>query len=111
MPALVEQQTRVGVKNILFTTDFSALAETALPYAFAIARLYAARVYVGHAIPAEPPLALPAEALPVEYDPARDEAQRSMEKFLRTAPLDVRVEPILRKGPHASVFADMVKTL
>ena len=34
-----------------------------------------------------------------------------MEKFLRTAPLDVRAEPFLRKGPHASVFADMVRTL
>lgn len=112
MPALVEQQTQVGVKNVLFTTDFSALADTALPYASAIARYYAARVYVGHAIPAEPPLALPAEALPIESDRARDEAQASMQKFLRTAPMtDVRVEPILRKGPHASVFADMVRTL
>jgi nucleotide-binding universal stress UspA family protein len=112
MPALVDQQTQVGVKNVLFTTDFSALAETALPYASAIARHYAARVYVGHAIPAEPPLTVPAAALPVESDRARDEAQRSMEKFLRTAPMThVRVEPILRKGPHASVFADMVRTL
>ena len=42
MPALVEQQTQVGVKNILFTTDFSALAEKAMPYASAIARHYAA---------------------------------------------------------------------
>jgi nucleotide-binding universal stress UspA family protein len=59
MPALVEQQIRVAVKNLLFTTDFSALAETALTYASPIARHYGARVYVGHAIPAEPPLALP----------------------------------------------------
>lgn len=111
MPALVEKQTRVGVKSILFTTDFSPLAETALPYASAIARHYAARVYAGHAIPAELPLAVPAEALPVESDHIRHEAQRTMEKFLKTAPLDFRPEPILRKGPHAYVFADMVRTL
>jgi len=112
MSALFEQQTRVAVKNLLFTTDFSALSETALTYASAIARRYGAQVYVGHAIPAEPPLAVPAEALPVESDRTRQEAQRSMEKFLRTAPLkDLRVEPILRKGPHASVFAGMARDL
>jgi nucleotide-binding universal stress UspA family protein len=42
----------------------------------------------------------------------REEAQRSMEKFLRTAPLqDLRVEPVLKKGPHASAIAGMVSTL
>src|SRR5690242_14037744 len=35
-----------------------------------------------------------------------------MEKFFKTAPLkNVRVESILRKGPHTSVFADMVRSL
>jgi len=112
MPALVEQQTRLSVKNILFTTDFSALADNALPYAAAIARHYGAQVHVGHAIPAEPFLAVPVEALPVEFDSSRDEAQHAMERFLKTAPLkDLRVQPILRKGPHEFVFAEMVRRL
>ena len=111
MPALVEQQT-LSVKNILFTTDFSALADNALPYAAAIARRYGAQVHVGHAIPAEPLLAVPVEALPVEFDSCRDDAQHAMERFLRTAPLrGLRVKPILRKGSHEFVFADMVKAL
>jgi len=112
MPALVEQQTRLSVRNILFTTDFSALADNALPYAAAIARHYGAQVHVGHAIPAEPRLAVPVEALPVDFDSSRDEAQHAIERFLRNAPLKgLRVQPILRKGRHEFVFADMVRTL
>ena len=111
MLTLVEQQTRLAIRNVLFATDFSALSAHALPYASALAHHYGAHIYVGHVISPEPPLFVPVDALPVELDKPLDEAERGMERFLRRAPLkSLHVEPLVRRGPYEFVFANMVRT-
>ena len=49
---LVERETssRVSLKNVLFATDFSSVAEGALAYAVAICRHYGSILHVTHAI-------------------------------------------------------------
>ncbi|PYV27309.1 MAG: hypothetical protein DMG24_04880 [Acidobacteria bacterium] len=40
----------IKLKNILFATDFSPASLTALPYAAALARRYASKIYLAHII-------------------------------------------------------------
>jgi len=43
--------TRIALNNVLFATDFSAAAQTALPYAVAICRKYGSTLHAVHVIP------------------------------------------------------------
>ncbi len=43
--------TRVSLKNVLFATDFSSVAQGGLPYALAICRHYGSTLHAVHAIP------------------------------------------------------------
>jgi nucleotide-binding universal stress UspA family protein len=45
---------RIGLKNILFLTDFSEPSESALPFAIALARKYGAKVHALHVLIPEP---------------------------------------------------------
>lgn len=47
----VGTQTRIQLKNILFTTDFSPAAEAAAPYAAELANRYGAKLYALHVRP------------------------------------------------------------
>lgn len=49
----LEAGKRIGLKNILFATDFSPNSNAALPYALAIARQYEAKLYGAHVLPSE----------------------------------------------------------
>jgi nucleotide-binding universal stress UspA family protein len=49
----LEAGKRIGLKNILFATDFSPYSNAALPYALAIARQYGAKLYGIHALASE----------------------------------------------------------
>ncbi len=42
--------TRIAFKNVLFSTDFSAASEAALPFAVAIARRFGAKLYTFHVL-------------------------------------------------------------
>ncbi|MBZ5664079.1 MAG: universal stress protein [Acidobacteriia bacterium] len=44
---------KVGFRNVLFATDFSAAAMQALPYATGIARRFGSKLYVAHIVPPE----------------------------------------------------------
>ncbi len=44
---------RIGLKNVLFATDFSEYSDAALPYAVAIARQYGAKLFGAHVVPSE----------------------------------------------------------
>lgn len=61
---------KIAIKNILFATDFGALANRALPFAVALAHRHGAKLYAAHVIPQE------------AYGLARPE---SMERILREA--------------------------
>jgi nucleotide-binding universal stress UspA family protein len=77
---------RIAINNILFATDFSAISDSAMPFARAIARHYFARLHLLHVL-------VPANYLPIQPEPytsaapvlareyaivARAEAQRKM---------------------------------
>jgi nucleotide-binding universal stress UspA family protein len=49
----VMTEKRAALKNALFATDFSRIADAALPYAVAIARRYGGAVFVAHVLPSE----------------------------------------------------------
>ena len=44
----VAAKARIALKNILFATDFSPAAESALPYAIGLANQYGAKVHGMH---------------------------------------------------------------
>jgi nucleotide-binding universal stress UspA family protein len=55
----VQARTRITLKNILFSTDFSAAADASAPFAVQIARNYGAKVYGVHVNPFDNYAALP----------------------------------------------------
>jgi nucleotide-binding universal stress UspA family protein len=78
-------QTRISIKNILYATDFSPVAELALPYVKGLAQQYGAKVHALHVqFPTNYPIVTP-EALPhmvaVQEEQARMEAQQLDEMF------------------------------
>jgi len=101
---------RIALKNILFTTDFSPTAETAIPYVRAIARGYGAKVYMAHVVHPEPILAIPMEPAPVELDFNWQDAQAKMADFVRRKPLeDVPYEMVLRQGELWDVISSSIR--
>ncbi len=78
--ATVAAEKRIALKNILFATDFSPIAEAALPYALGLAKQYGARVHGVHVrFPASYPIVGP-ESVPVvmeaEEELAKTDAQQ-----------------------------------
>jgi nucleotide-binding universal stress UspA family protein len=58
----LETVTRIPLKNILYTTDFSPTAEAAAPYAWELAKRYGAKVIALHVRPVEANGMVPPEA-------------------------------------------------
>jgi nucleotide-binding universal stress UspA family protein len=58
----LETVTRISLKNILYTTDFSPTAEAAAPYAWELAKRYGAKVMALHVRPVESNGMVPPEA-------------------------------------------------
>jgi nucleotide-binding universal stress UspA family protein len=58
----LETVTRISLKNILYTTDFSPTAEAAAPYAGELAKRYGAKVIALHVRPVESNAMVPPEA-------------------------------------------------
>ncbi len=70
------------LKNIIFPTDFSDCSRAALPYACAIAHLYASTIQVVHVIAPEPATAVLMDALPAALDTVKAAAESSMAAFV-----------------------------
>jgi nucleotide-binding universal stress UspA family protein len=105
----LQTPTRITLRNILFTTDFSETSKAALPYALALARLYEAKVFVAHVIRPEPPLGLPMDALPAAADPAWRDGQTELAEFLsKTAWDNLAHETMLQRGELWDVVSGMV---
>jgi nucleotide-binding universal stress UspA family protein len=58
----LETVTRISLKNILYTTDFSPTAEAAAPYAWELSKRYGAKVIALHVRPMESNGMVPPEA-------------------------------------------------
>lgn len=90
----LETKTRISLKNILYATDLSPAAETALPYVRGLAQRYGAQVHALHVrLPSPYPLAGP-EAMPQLMEAAEEQAKldsESMHEMLVGVPHDVVV--------------------
>ena len=108
--ATASTSTRLAIKNILFATDFSATSEAALPYAQAFARAFGAKIFVGHAIGFEPLLRLPMEPLPADFDLSWQDAERRMQEFTSTHPMqEIPCEALLEQGDLLPVLSDFIE--
>src|SRR5712671_308848 len=90
----VATKTRIALKNILYATDFSPAAESALPYAIGLAKQYGAKVHGLHVrFPATYPIVGP-EAMPQVIEAAEEEAKfeaQQLHELLATVPHEVTV--------------------
>jgi nucleotide-binding universal stress UspA family protein len=76
-----EAKTRIALKKILFATDLSYLAETAMPYVTEIARLYGSKVYALHV-----------RSRMAEWAKPQENALASLNERLKDLPHEVIVE-------------------
>jgi nucleotide-binding universal stress UspA family protein len=100
---------RLALKNILFTTDFSAASEAALPYALALARWYGSKVLVAHSVTPEPVLNMPLEPMPLDIDVEWQSARHRMEKFISGhAFANTPHESVLQQGEMWDVLSSVI---
>jgi nucleotide-binding universal stress UspA family protein len=76
-----EAKTRIALKNILFATDLSYLAETGIPYVMELARLYGSKVYAVHV-----------RSRLAEWNKPQESAIASLKERLKDVPHEVLVE-------------------
>jgi nucleotide-binding universal stress UspA family protein len=106
----LQTNTRIALRNILVTTDFSDVSKAALPFAGALARQYEAKIIVAHAVSPEPHLSVPLDPLPKDADPAFLEAQAKLEEFALGNSLGVRpAEMFLERGDVWDVVSDIIQ--
>src|ERR1700675_310943 len=90
----VATKARIALKNVLFATDFSPAAESALPYAIGLAKQYGAKVHGLHVrFPATYPIVGP-EAMPQVIEAAEQQAKfeaKQMHEMLATVRHDVTI--------------------
>jgi nucleotide-binding universal stress UspA family protein len=102
--------SRISIKNILFTTDFSEAAAGALPYVRALAKWFDARVVIAHSAPALTALALPLEPIPPKMDLEWESAQSRMKEFIHSNPLPgLHAEAVVCRGEIGNTLADLVE--
>ena len=107
---LVDNQTRVGLQNILFATDFSGPSEQALPYALSIARHYDSRVFVLHVMRPDLFAMVPPENSSALLDQARVHAESEMANLLISGRLrDVPHQVLLTQGDLWAVIDEVLQ--
>jgi nucleotide-binding universal stress UspA family protein len=70
--------TRIDLKKILYLTDFSEPSEAALPFAVAVAREYAAKIYALHVMTPSPLVYTTPETTAATMEAMEDAAQAEM---------------------------------
>lgn len=107
---LLEPQTSLALKNVLYLTDFSDASQNALAHAMALTASYQAKLFVLHVVPPEPHLAVPLDPIPRAMDSALADGERQMENFLRAHPLQgLRHEVAVSEGDMEAVILDLVE--
>ncbi len=102
--------SRLSLKNILFTTDFSEASAAALPYVRALAKWFGAKVVVAHSAAAATPLALPMEPVPPEMDFEWDSARKKLDELARSNPVPgAACETVLCRGDLWNTLPDLVE--
>ena len=106
---LSEPTTKIALKNVLFSTDFSPVSETALLFAESIARRYGSKLTVAHAISPLETRMVPPEAWGASQQ-ALDEAanlqMNDLDRRLGTLPHEV----VVRHGLVGDVISELIET-
>lgn len=93
--------TRVELKEVLFTTDFSPLSRAALPFAVALAQRYEAKVHMLHVLLPIGWKVAPDVMLPDTGQIAVAEAEQQMQAFVKGAKFDgVRYDYLVEEGTN-----------
>ena len=93
----LDTQNRIQVKNVLFLTDFSPAASTAIPYAAAIAKRFGAKLHALHMqTPVVNPMTEPATWAVLEKA-AEAETKKQREMLLKSFP-GMEPEVIIEEG-------------
>jgi nucleotide-binding universal stress UspA family protein len=71
---------RIGLKDILFLTDFSEPSEAALPFAIALARKYGAKVHALHVLLPEPYTYVTPESVQYAIEAQEEAAQGELQR-------------------------------
>jgi len=82
---ITRDRTRICLKNILITTDFSPAASAALPFAQTFARLYGSKLFIAHALSPAPRLEVVMDALPTQYDREWEYAREELHELEQRA--------------------------
>lgn len=104
----VEAKTRIGLKNILFATDFSPAANAAAPFAIQLAKSYGAKVYGVHVNPFENYAVAAPEAWAALSD-TRDEKITEYTARLDEQLAGVQHEAVIGEGNIWAEISDVVR--
>jgi nucleotide-binding universal stress UspA family protein len=105
----LQASLRIAFNNVLFPTDFTSASDAALLYVQALARTFASKIYVTHAVTPYPPVFLPMEPVPIELDSMWQDAKQSLAHFLDLDPLkNTRHEGVLERGELWNVLDDVI---
>jgi nucleotide-binding universal stress UspA family protein len=100
----------ISLKNILFTTDFSACSDTAIIFAKALARRYGSKLVLGHVVAPLPYFQLGAETVPTELDHGWQNAGECMTAFINVHGLrELPHEVALETGPFWPAIANILE--
>ncbi len=77
----IDTKTRISLKNILYATDFSSTAESALPYALGLAKKFGSTIWAVHVrFPVTYPVVAP-EGIPQVMETAEEQAKQESEQL------------------------------
>ena len=106
---LSEPITKIALKNVLFTTDFSEVSETALLFAESIARRYGSKLTVAHAISPIETRMVPPEgwgACQQAMDEVASERMNVLDQRLHA----LQHEVVIEHGLVGDVIAELIET-
>jgi nucleotide-binding universal stress UspA family protein len=106
---LSEPTTKIALKNVLFTTDFSPISETALLFAKSIARRYGSKLTVAHVISPLETRMVPPEGWGA-CQQALDEAASLRMKYLDQRLHALPHKVVLRHGLVGDVILELIVT-
>ncbi|PYT97502.1 MAG: hypothetical protein DMG38_19390 [Acidobacteria bacterium] len=104
----VQARTRITLKNILLTTDFSPAAEAAAPFAIQIARNYGAKVYGVHVNPFDNYAAAAPEAWAAMAEAADKETKEHAQR-LNDQLKGIEHEVMIGEGNIWEVISNLIK--
>ena len=101
-------KTRISLKNILYATDFSPVAEAAAPYAAELALRYGSKVFAVHVRAPHVTGLVPPESWPVVRDAAERQATEQAD-HLKSLFRGVENEVMVVEGGVWTELANMIK--